>query len=43
LEAGYRTTDIARGDIAGQQTVSTSKMGQLVLDQVTAELGAAAS
>ncbi|WP_047489260.1 3-isopropylmalate dehydrogenase [Terriglobus sp. TAA 43] len=43
LEAGYRTTDIARGDIPGQQTVSTSKMGQLVLDQVTAELGAAAS
>ncbi|MEG9432752.1 3-isopropylmalate dehydrogenase [Terriglobus sp. ADX1] len=43
LEAGYRTTDIARGDIAGQQTVSTSKMGQLILDQVTAELGAAAS
>ena len=43
LEAGYRTTDIARGDIAGQQTVSTTKMGELILDHVTADLGAAAS
>ncbi|MGI4756795.1 MAG: 3-isopropylmalate dehydrogenase [Janthinobacterium lividum] len=43
LEAGYRTTDIARGGIAGQQTVSTTKMGELILDRVTADLGAAAS
>ena len=43
LEAGYRTTDIARGNIAGQQTVSTTKMGELILDQVNADLGAAAS
>ncbi len=43
LDAGYRTTDIARGNIAGQQTVSTTKMGELVLDRVTADLGAAAS
>ncbi len=43
LEAGYRTTDIARGNIAGQQTVSTSRMGELILDRVTADLGAAAS
>ena len=43
LEAGYRTTDIARGDIAGQETVSTTKMGELILERVTAELGAAAS
>lgn len=42
LEAGYRTTDIARGDIAGQQTVSTTRMGELVLERVQAELGAAA-
>jgi 3-isopropylmalate dehydrogenase len=43
LEAGYRTTDIARGEIAGQQKVSTTEMGALILDRVTAELGAAAS
>ncbi len=43
LEAGYRTTDIARGNVAGQQTVSTTKMGQLVLDQVIAAAGVAAS
>ena len=43
LDAGYRTTDIARGNIAGQQTVSTGKMGELILDRVTADLGAAAS
>ena len=43
LDTGYRTTDIARGNIAGQQTVSTTKMGELILDRVTADLGAAAS
>jgi 3-isopropylmalate dehydrogenase len=43
LEAGYRTSDIARGDIAGQTKVSTTEMGQLVLDRVNADLGAAAS
>lgn len=43
LEAGYRTPDIARGNIAGQQTVSTAKMGELILDRVDADLGAAAS
>jgi 3-isopropylmalate dehydrogenase len=42
LEAGYRTSDIARGDIAGQEKVSTTKMGQLILDKVEAALGAAA-
>ncbi|AFL89689.1 3-isopropylmalate dehydrogenase [Terriglobus roseus DSM 18391] len=43
LEAGYRTSDIARGDIAGQTKVSTMEMGRLVLDRVEAELGVAAS
>ncbi len=43
LEAGYRTADIARGGVAGQQTVSTRQMGELILDRVHAELGAAAS
>ena len=41
LDAGYRTTDIARGDIAGQTKVSTTQMGQLILDKVEAALGAA--
>ena len=41
LEGGYRTTDIARGNIAGQQTVSTTKMGELILDHVEAALGGA--
>jgi len=39
LDAGYRTTDIARGDIAGQTKVSTTQMGQLILDKVEAALG----
>ena len=43
LEAGHRTTDIARGDVAGQTKVSTTEMGKLILDRVEAELGAAAS
>ena len=43
LDAGYRTTDNSRAKIAGQQTVSTTKMGELILDRVTADLGAAAS
>lgn len=43
LEAGYRTSDIARGDIAGQTKVSTIEMGRLILDRVEAELGSAAS
>ena len=42
LDAGYRTSDIARGNIAGQETVSTTKMGELVLDAVEAALGALA-
>jgi len=41
LEAGYRTGDIARGEIAGQTKVSTTQMGQLILDKVEAALGAA--
>ena len=41
LEGGYRTTDIARGNIAGQQTVTTTKMGELILDHVEAALGGA--
>ena len=40
LEAGYRTTDIARGNIAGQETVSTTRMGELILDATEAALGA---
>lgn len=43
LDAGYRTTDIARGNIAGQTKVSTTEMGKLILDNVDAALGAAAS
>ncbi len=41
LEGGYRTTDIARGNIAGQETVTTTKMGELILDHVEAALGGA--
>ena len=37
LEAGYRTSDIARGDIAGQTKVTTTEMGRLVLDRVEAD------
>jgi len=38
LEDGYRTTDIARGDVAGQQKVSTQQMGELILNHVNAAL-----
>ncbi len=41
LEAGYRTSDIARGNIAGQTKVSTTEMGQLITDKVEVALGAA--
>jgi 3-isopropylmalate dehydrogenase len=41
LEAGYRTGDIARGDIPGQTRVSTTQMGELILEKVEAALGAA--
>ncbi|WP_263408365.1 3-isopropylmalate dehydrogenase [Terriglobus tenax] len=34
LAAGYRTADIARGDIAGQKKVSTGEMGKAVLDAI---------
>jgi 3-isopropylmalate dehydrogenase len=38
LEEGNRTTDIARGNIAGQRTVSTTEMGKIILDKVKASL-----
>ncbi len=38
LEEGARTADIARGNIAGQRTVSTSEMSKLILDKVQAKL-----
>jgi 3-isopropylmalate dehydrogenase len=38
LEEGNRTADIARGNIAGQRTVSTTEMGKLILDKVQASL-----
>ncbi len=38
LEEGFRTTDIARGNIAGQRTVTTEEMGALILDKVNGEL-----
>lgn len=41
LDAGYRTVDIARGSIAGQTTVSTMQMGELILDKVEAALSSA--
>ncbi|MGI4853449.1 MAG: 3-isopropylmalate dehydrogenase [Janthinobacterium lividum] len=41
LDAGYRTTDIARGNIVGQTKVSTTEMGGLILDRVEAALGSA--
>jgi 3-isopropylmalate dehydrogenase len=30
LDAGYRTADIARGHMSGQQTVTTQEMGKRV-------------
>ena len=30
LDAGHRTPDIARGNVAGQTNVSTQEMGKLV-------------
>ena len=38
LEEGNRTTDIARGNIAGQRTVSTTAMGKIILDKIKASL-----
>jgi|SRR6187402_532674 len=38
LEEGNRTTDIARGNIAGQRTVSTTEMGKIILDKIKASL-----
>ncbi|ADV81964.1 3-isopropylmalate dehydrogenase [Terriglobus saanensis] len=38
LEEGNRTTDIARGNIVGQRTVSTTEMGKIILDKVKASL-----
>jgi 3-isopropylmalate dehydrogenase len=38
LEEGNRTTDIARGNISGQRTVSTTEMGKIILDKVKASL-----
>lgn len=38
LEEGNRTADIARGNIAGQRTVSTTEMGALILGKVKAAL-----
>ena len=41
LEAGYRTSDISRGDIPGQTKVTTNEMGERILDQLEAALGSA--
>ena len=38
LEAGYRTADIARGNVPGQQKVSTAQMGDLVLNKLNEAL-----
>jgi len=38
LEEGNRTSDIARGNIAGQRTVSTTEMSNLILNKVNAAL-----
>lgn len=38
LEEGNRTADIARGNVAGQRTVSTTEMGKLIIDKVKAGL-----
>ncbi len=38
LEEGNRTADIARGNIAGQRTVSTTEMGKIILDKIKASL-----
>jgi len=43
LEQGYRTTDIARGNIAGQTTVTTTEMGKLILDKVKLKLASGAN
>lgn len=40
LNEGYRTTDIARGNVAGQTTLRTTEMGSLVLNKVEARLNA---
>ena len=38
LNEGYRTTDIARGSVAGQTTLSTMEMGALILGKVEQKL-----
>ncbi|WP_419804079.1 3-isopropylmalate dehydrogenase [Terriglobus sp.] len=38
LNQGYRTTDIAHGNIAGQTTLSTTEMGALILSKLEAAL-----
>jgi len=38
LEEGNRTSDIARGNIAGQRAVSTTEMGKIILDKVKTSL-----
>ena len=38
LEEGNRTTDIARGNVAGQRTVTTTEMGKLIFDKVKTAL-----
>lgn len=41
LEQGFRTADIARGDVTGQRTVTTADMGALVLDNLNSKLNRA--
>ena len=38
LEQGFRTADIARGNAAGQRTVTTAEMGALILDNLNGRL-----
>ncbi len=41
LEQGFRTSDIARGNLAGQRTVTTAEMGALILDNLNNKLSRA--
>ncbi len=43
LEEGFRTADIARGTVTGQQTIATAEMGALILNKVNQKLANAAT
>ena len=43
LEEGFRTADIARGTVTGQQTIATAEMGALILTKVNQKLANAAT